>query len=67
MIRIVKENGTAVLDMEKTHFGRGAYICIDEECIKKAHKKHIVDKHLKCALHDDIYEECEKIGKSKKG
>lgn len=67
LIRVVNENGTAVLDTEKKHFGRGAYLCGREECIKKAYKKRILDKHLKCRVSDEIYRECGRIGEMKKG
>lgn len=61
LIRIVNENGTAVLDMEKKHFGRGAYICKNPDCIKKAQKKNILERHLKCKISEELYEQCEKL------
>lgn len=61
LIRIVNENGTAVLDMEKKHFGRGAYICQNPECIKKAQKRNILERHLKCNIPEELYEQCGKL------
>lgn len=63
LIRIVNENGTAVLDMEKKRFGRGAYICTDPDCIKKARKKKLAEKHLKCPVPDELYDECTELAK----
>lgn len=67
LIRIVNENGTAVLDMEKKRFGRGAYICKQPDCIKKAHKRHVIERHLKCSVEDDLYEKCMSLLEMKKG
>ena len=67
LIRIVNENGTAVLDIEKQRFGRGAYICADAECIKKAQKRKGVEKHLKCQVQDGLYEKCLNFAENKKG
>ena len=61
LIRIVNENGAAVLDTEKKHFGRGAYICTDEKCLAKAKKKHIPDRHIKCHVPDELYEQLTKL------
>ncbi len=61
LIRIVNENGTAVLDMKKKHFGRGAYICQNPECIKKAQKRNVLERHLKCNIPEELYEQCGKL------
>lgn len=64
LIRIVNENGTAVLDMEKKRFGRGAYICTNPDCIRKARKKRIVERHLKCSAADALYEACMNVSET---
>lgn len=58
LIRIVRENGTddVKLDRNKKLFGRGAYVCKDEECIKKAKKRNGFARHLGCAVPAQIYE-----------
>lgn len=58
LIRIVNENGEAVLDTDKKRFGRGAYICKKTECVKKAQKRRAIEKHLKCNATVGLYEEC---------
>ncbi len=67
LIRIINEDGTAVLDMEKKRFGRGAYICTNPECVKKARKKRSIERHLKCCVTDAVYEQCAELAEMKKG
>lgn len=57
LIRAVadKESQTVVADMEKKKFGRGAYICRNAECIKKAQKNRTLEKHLKCKVSEEFY------------
>lgn len=55
LIRIVCSSNIAELDIEKKKFGRGAYICRNAQCIKKAAKKNVLAKHLKCSVPDEIY------------
>ena len=57
LIRIVRNDDGISLDMNKKKFGRGAYICKNAECIKKAEKKNILSRHFKCAADKEIYEE----------
>ncbi len=61
LIRItVKEHdGKATPDNKKKSSGRGAYICRSEECIKKAEKKHIIERHLKCYPSESLYSDVE--------
>lgn len=61
LIRIVHElnTGEIMLDENKKLFGRGAYICRNRDCIKKAAKKNGLAKHFKCAVPVDIYETAE--------
>lgn len=63
LIRIVKDNetGDISLDMEKKKFGRGAYICKNADCICLAHKKHGIERHFKCKISQDIYEEAKRF------
>lgn len=67
LIRVVKEEETAVLDMEKKRFGRGAYICKNISCIEKAQKKRLLERHLKCVVREDLYKQCLDIAEMKKG
>ncbi len=58
MLRFVKdtEDNTVKPDFDKTHFGRGAYICNNDECIAAAKKKNGLEKHFKCEVPRKIYE-----------
>lgn len=61
LIRITynSDNGTAEPDKEGKNAGRGAYICKSAECIKRAQKKHVVERHLGCDASDDLYQKLE--------
>lgn len=63
LIRIVKdkETGKISLDMEKKLFGRGAYICKNENCMRLAQKKRGIERHFKCQVPQEIYEEAKKF------
>lgn len=63
LIRIVKdkETGKISLDMEKKMFGRGAYICKNPDCMRTAQKKHGIERHFKCRVPQEIYEEAKKF------
>ena len=58
IIRAVRDNecGKLMLDTDKKRFGRGAYICKNEKCIKLAMKKKALERHLKVAVPTDFYE-----------
>lgn len=56
LIRIVRNDDGISIDENKKKFGRGAYICRNPECIKKAEKKNLLAKHFKCAPDRKIYE-----------
>ena len=56
LIRFVSSEGGARLDAEKKLFGRGAYLCRDKACIKKAEKKNILSRHLGCAFPKELYD-----------
>lgn len=57
LIRVVadKESQTIVPDIHKKKFGRGAYVCRNIECINKAEKRHILERHLKYQMSDGVY------------
>lgn len=61
LIRITynSETGTAEPDKDSKNTGRGAYICKSAECIKKARKKHVAERHLDCPASDELYEKLE--------
>ena len=60
LIRAVKSpEGEISLDLTGKKSGRGAYICKSAECIKKARKKHVAERHLGCSASETLYDELE--------
>lgn len=60
LIRIVKDENGVFIDRTGKANGRGAYICDDVECLKKAVKAKRFEKSLKCMIPKEIYETLEK-------
>lgn len=61
LIRIVRnDNKTVSLDPTGKASGRGAYICKDVSCLKKAEKLHAVEHALKCCGDKSLYDLLEK-------
>jgi hypothetical protein len=57
LIRIVKnKDGKIFLDESGKANGRGAYICKDVECLKKAIKTKALNKSFKIEVHNEVYE-----------
>ena len=61
MMRVLKtaEDGI-ILDMTGKKNGRGAYLCIERECLKKARKNKGLERSLKMSIPDEIYDNLEK-------
>ena len=58
LVRIVRHsNGKAIIDQNHNLDGRGAYICLNSECIRKAEKKSKFSRALKGEVSGDIYAE----------
>ena len=51
---------TFVLDVTGKKNGRGAYLCRNAECLKKARKNHRIDRSLQIQIPDEIYDRLEK-------
>ena len=61
MIRVLKTaEDEIVLDVTGKKNGRGAYICFSRECLEKAKKNHGLERSLKAAIPDEVYENLEK-------
>lgn len=61
LIRILKTpEDTVVLDSTGRQNGRGAYICPNSECLKKAKKSKGLERSLKISIPEEIYESLEK-------
>lgn len=60
LVRVVKTpEGEISLDPTGKMNGRGAYICKNAECLKKAHKSNRIEKALSCTVPDEIYNKLE--------
>lgn len=58
LLRIAAFQGTAAVERGKRLPGRGAYLCKSAQCVEKAQKSRALQRALKCAVGDEIYEEC---------
>ncbi len=57
LLRIVKsKEGEISVDLTGKKSGRGAYICKNEECLKKLQKSKRLDKVFEIVVPDEIYE-----------
>ncbi len=60
LLRVVRDpEGGISLDFRGKKSGRGAYICRDVKCLKKARKSHRIDKDLECTIPDEVYDAME--------
>lgn len=67
LVRVVRapvktENGVDVggeisLDCTGRKPGRGAYVCPDPECLKKAQKARRLERAFSCKIEDAVYDE----------
>ncbi|NLH00404.1 MAG: YlxR family protein [Clostridiales bacterium] len=56
MIRVVKSPENEIsLDFKGKAQGRGAYVCRNADCLKKAIKSKALEKSLDISIPDDIY------------
>ena len=61
LIRVVrKTDGTVSLDFSGKLNGRGAYICPDPECLKKARKAKSLDRSLEVTIPEEVYDRLDK-------
>lgn len=57
LLRLVKTpEGEILLDATGKKSGRGAYVCPDIECLKKARKSRALERALETAIPDQVYE-----------
>ena len=56
MIRVVRgTDGSVSLDFGGKMNGRGAYICPDAECLKKAIRSKALDRSLEVTIPEEVY------------
>ena len=61
MIRVVRgTDGLVSLDFGGKKNGRGAYICPDPECLKKALRSKALDRSLEVTIPEEIYDRLQK-------
>ncbi len=57
LIRIVRgTDGNVTVDFSGKLNGRGAYICPDPQCLRKAQKSKALDRSLETPIPDQVYE-----------
>ena len=57
MIRVVRgTDGTVSLDFGGKMNGRGAYVCPDPECLKKAQKSKALERSLETPIPQEVYD-----------
>ncbi len=61
LIRVVRTpEGEVKLDFSGKLSGRGAYICPDPECLKKAQRSKALDRSLEAVIPQEVYDRLEK-------
>ena len=60
LLRVVRSpEGEISLDFVGKKSGRGAYICHNVACLRRARKSKRIDKNLDCPLPDAVYDAME--------
>lgn len=56
LVRVVKSpQGDVSLDLTGKKSGRGAYVCKNEDCLKKARKKKAFERAFSMQISDEVY------------
>jgi predicted RNA-binding protein YlxR (DUF448 family) len=60
LVRVVKSPQDEIsLDLTGRSPGRGAYVCRDIECLKKARKAKRLERAFSCKIPDEVYDRME--------
>lgn len=60
LIRVVKSpEGEVVLDKTGKKNGRGAYVCNNVQCLKKARKRKSIERAFSMKIDDEVYDKME--------
>nr|WP_317322964.1 YlxR family protein [uncultured Flavonifractor sp.] len=60
LIRVVKSpEGAVSLDFKGKKPGRGAYVCLNAECLKRARKIRALERAFSAPMPDEVYEALE--------
>ena len=61
LVRVVRSAaGEVSLDLTGKKSGRGAYVCKQTECLKKARKSRRIDRALNVEIPEEVYDAMEK-------
>ena len=61
MMRVLKTaEGDICLDVTGKKNGRGAYVCKQEECLRKARRNKGLERSFKMSIPDEVYDTLEK-------
>ena len=61
LMRVVKRpDGSVELDLVGKVSGRGAYICRDIKCFRRARKSRRIEHNLECTISEEIYDAMER-------
>ena len=61
LMRVLKTaEDSIVLDITGRKNGRGAYLCMDKECLAKARKNKGLERSFKMSIPKEVYENLEK-------
>ncbi len=69
LLRVVRTpEGSPMLDFSGTANGRGAYLCLNPECLKKAQRSRALERALEIEIPEELYARMEKeIGGASRG
>jgi predicted RNA-binding protein YlxR (DUF448 family) len=60
LLRVVRSpEGEVTLDTTGRKSGRGAYLCHDVKCLRRARKSRRLDHTLECTIPDEVYDRME--------
>jgi len=60
LTRVVKpQDGDAHIDLTGKAAGRGAYVCANIECFKKARKSKALERALECVISPEVFDSLE--------
>ena len=60
LIRVLRTTeGEIILDLTGKKSGRGAYICKNAQCLKKARKSRRIETSLECQISEELYNRME--------
>lgn len=60
LVRVVKSpDGEVSLDLTGKKAGRGAYVCKNPECLRKARKKRAFERSFGIAIDSEVYDKME--------